>query len=102
MGPNGPVYIVQPGDIMDSIADRFGLRLEALLKANGMAEAGLVRSGQELIIPGTTYVVKPGDTLAAIAAAFGTSLGAIREANGIADPNMIYWGQVLIIPKAPP
>jgi len=102
MSPDGPVYIVQPGDTLIGLAARFGLSIEVILKANGLNEAGPLKAGQELLIPGVTYTVQPGDTLAGIAAAFNTPLTAIMAANGIADPNSIYWGQALIIPKAPP
>lgn len=50
----GPrTYTVQPGDTLRSIAEQFGVSVEALLDANNLtpAEADALRVGQELIIP---------------------------------------------------
>jgi uncharacterized membrane protein/LysM repeat protein len=104
VSPDGGAYVytVQPGDTLTSIAARFALGLDDILKANGMAEAGPIRAGQQLRIPGVAYTVRAGDTLEAIAAAYGVSVMAIIAANGIRDANSIYVGQVLFIPKAAP
>lgn len=113
------IYIVQPGDTLWSIANKFGVTIAAIVEANDIGNASLIIVGQELIIPGvdgegppvtsqpgasaapgesTIYVVQPGDTLYEIAAEFGVSVAAIVEANSLGNPNMIYVGQELIIP----
>ncbi len=43
-------YVVQPGDTLFSLAQRFGTSVEAITAANGLADAG-IRAGQQLIIP---------------------------------------------------
>ncbi len=45
------IYIVQPGDTLSSIAEKFGTTLEAIIEANNIADPDLVRAGEELIIP---------------------------------------------------
>ena len=108
----GGTYTVRPGDTLWSIAAQHGTTVNAIMQANGLANANYVYAGQRLIIPGGgnssgsgsqagggTYVVRPGDTLASIAYRQGTTAWAIANANGLANPNYIYPGQRLRIPS---
>jgi LysM repeat protein len=45
-------YIVQPGDTLSVIAERFGVSLAALSAANDITDVDSISPGQELIIPG--------------------------------------------------
>lgn len=47
-----PVYVVRAGDTLTAIAARHGTTVAALMSANGIRNADLVRSGQRLTIPG--------------------------------------------------
>jgi LysM repeat protein len=98
IGPAGLIYVVQPGDTLTALSERFGLSLEAIAAANGMAESQPLLAEQELVIPGAVYHVQPGDTLADIAAAFGVPQAVIVTANSIAAPGAIGAGQPLAIP----
>jgi len=98
IGPAGLVYVVQPGDTLTALSERFGLSPEAIAAANGMAEPQPLLAEQELVIPGAVYHVQPGDTLADIAAAFGVPQAVIVTANSIAAPGAIGPGQPLAIP----
>jgi len=44
-------HIVQAGDTLGTIAQQYGVSLEALMQANGLADANLLSVGQELTIP---------------------------------------------------
>ena len=70
-------YVVQPGDTMWLIARKFGVSLEALLKANPQVTDGdKISIGEKIFIPqgsggsggsggssaGGTYTVRAGDT----------------------------------------
>lgn len=101
-GPGGLVYLVEPGDTLTTVGERFGVSPEAIAAASGMPEPGPILAGQELMVPGTTYVVQAGDTLTSIAVAFGVTPAAIMEANGIADASTIYAGREVAIPGAAP
>ncbi len=57
--PPTTTYRVQPGDTPISIAERFGISLEALLAANNMDANEPIRVGQELIIPLATPTPTP-------------------------------------------
>ena len=45
------VYVAQKGDSMSRIAARFGVTIEALMAANGLANPNIVNIGQVLVIP---------------------------------------------------
>ena len=46
-----PPYIVQPGDTLSEIAERFGTSVEAIAQANGIDNPHLIFPGQSLRIP---------------------------------------------------
>ena len=45
------VYVAQKGDSLSRIAARFGVTIEALMAANGLANPNVVNIGQVLVIP---------------------------------------------------
>jgi LysM repeat protein len=103
-------HIVQPGENMFRIALRYGVTVEAIAQANGIANTHMVYVGQRLTIPatgyepaepspgGTTYVVQPGDNLFRIALRYNIGYLELAQYNGIANPANIYVGQVIRIP----
>jgi LysM repeat protein len=119
-GPaDNPAYLVQPGDTLSEIAERFSTSVTALAQANGIENPNLIFAGQTLRVPTElsanlpytggppttdlaqeTYLVQPGDTLSQIAERFGTSAKAIAQANGIENPNLIFVDQVLYVPAS--
>ncbi len=44
-------YVVEPGDTLSVIADRFNVSLQALADFNGIADMNTLSPGQELVIP---------------------------------------------------
>ena len=44
-------YVVQPGDTLGSIASKFDVSLEDLMRANGISNADYVQVSQELLVP---------------------------------------------------
>lgn len=46
-----PTYVVQPGDTLRGIADRYGTTVARLQQANGIADENLIEVGQILNIP---------------------------------------------------
>jgi LysM repeat protein len=51
---------VQPGDLLSSIALEYGVTAEAIVQANGIQDANVIRAGQVLVIPNPTPT--PGPT----------------------------------------
>jgi LysM repeat protein len=44
-------YVIQPGDTLSVIAERFGVSVAALSEANGITDVNSIRPGEELNIP---------------------------------------------------
>lgn len=110
-----PVYYVRAGDTLTSIANRYGVSVEALAAANKLPNADAIYIGQRLVIPVNghdsapnaaasvpdtpgTYTVRPGDTLIGIATQFGVTVDDLMAANKLTDPGLVRIGQVLKIP----
>ena len=75
------IHIVQWGEYLALIANRYGVTTNAIMQANGLTNPNFIYAGQSLIIPTgaapappsgetTTYVVQRGDTLGTVAARF--------------------------------
>jgi LysM repeat protein/Tol biopolymer transport system component len=52
--PKYTYYTVRPGDTLVSIARRFGINQEAIMRANNISNPNFVYTGQRLIIPGVS------------------------------------------------
>ena len=50
-------HVVQPGENLSQIAQRYGVSVEAIVQANGLEDPSLIYSGQTLIIPAPGEVV---------------------------------------------
>lgn len=106
------VYVVQRGDTLYSIAQKYNTTVGAIRSKNNLTSDTL-SVGQILTIPGdiestgeedvtedttTTYVVKRGDSLYTIASTYGVTVDELKNANGIVG-DIITVGQVLTIPS---
>jgi len=108
------VYIVQPGDTLSSIAERFRLSPQSIISANGLANPNFLQVGQRLILPGldlagtlTTLPLQPGMTFETLARQYHMDSAPLRRVNRLISPDQIYIGQTLIvlqeaIEKTPP
>ncbi|MEM9515268.1 MAG: LysM peptidoglycan-binding domain-containing protein [Actinomycetota bacterium] len=119
-------YTVVSGDALSLIANRHGVRLAALLQANGLGMTSVIMPGQQLAIPaggtapaaasapaaepsaapapapaapsGLSYTIVSGDSLSIIAMRHGVSLGALLQENGLSLDTVIHPGRELAIP----
>ena len=100
---NTNTYIVQSGDTMSDIADRYGTTYQHLAAINGIADPDLIYPGDVIVIDGVasgsgqTYTIQAGDTLSGIAGMFGTSVAHLVALNGIENPDLIYAGDMIRI-----
>lgn len=118
------IYVVQVGDTLSSIAQRYGLNMVELAMANGVINPNLIYVGQRLKVPhlignkpiaasSTTtaatstptppetkrlHIVSSGETLYRIATKYGTTVQALASANNLDNVALIYVGQQLVIP----
>ncbi len=96
-------YIVQRGDSLYSIANKFNTTVENLKEINNL-KSNLLQIGQKLVISGTPsttdnlYTVKKGDSLYQIALKFNTTVNDIKRLNNLTS-NLLSIGQQLKIPK---
>lgn len=116
-------YVVESGDTLGGIADRFGVDIEVIQAANGLDGVDIF-VGQELTIPRSgaapaatstpapgatsappsgvdTYTVQPGDTAFGIALEFDTTVEALAAANDMTEDEItdLQIGQVLRLPR---
>jgi murein DD-endopeptidase MepM/ murein hydrolase activator NlpD len=104
---SGPVYIVQSGDTLWSIAVRFNLTLDELMTANSGVDPNLLSAGQELVIPGlegltgilNTEVVGLGDSLRGLSRRNQVPVSLLQRLNRIISPSELYVGVSLIVPQ---
>ena len=103
----GPIYIVQSGDTLSSIAERFNVTVADLMNANNMANANLLDVGQQLVIPGLegvtgildTEVVNFGDSFHSLVRRTQVAIPLLRKLNRLVSPTEFYVGASMIIPK---
>ena len=88
------MHVVQAGETLSEIADKYGVDAEEILQLNGIDDADTIIVGQKLRIPLTEldaaapappgmHRVQPGETLSAIAKRYAVDLAALMELNGI-------------------
>jgi len=96
-------YVVQAQDTLYSIARRHGVSVDAVLWANNLTDANVLKAGQTLTIPPSTgklHTVKDGDTVESLAQAYSVSKTGIAAVNGVAQDATLKPGQRLLIPVA--
>ncbi|MGX8716901.1 MAG: LysM peptidoglycan-binding domain-containing protein [bacterium] len=108
-------YVVQKGDTLSDIAQRFNTSIEDLRKNNRLRN-DVIYVGQKLHlnvkeavsenkklpqIDTEKYVVQSGDVLCKIAKRCGTSVNDLKRINNISNPNNLHIGQVLYIKAQP-
>lgn len=113
-------YVVQPGDTLDTIGQRFNVSVVSLRIANEIESARQVTPGRTLVIPadapaygafpslevpaggvvadGEVVVLQPGDTIDRIAARFDKDTACIVRANDIRNVRAVRAGQSIGIP----
>jgi spore germination protein len=94
------IYIVQLGDNIHSIANKFGMSAERLISDNGLINPNNLVIGQTLIIlyPTQTYTIQFGDTLNSITQTTGITMQQLIRNNPILyDSDKIYPGESLVI-----
>ncbi len=106
-GTSGPVYIVQSGDTLSSIASRFNISLNDLMTANNITDPNLLAAGQQLVIPGLegvsgvldTTLINFGDSYRSLMRRTQIPEDLFRKLNRIVSPSEFYVGANMIIPQ---
>ncbi len=98
-------HVVQPGQSLWSIAERYGCTVTSLRQRNQLS-GDLITPGQRLSVDCASqaqsaaevvrYAVQPGDTLTSIAARFATTIDELIRRNEL-HGDVIYAGQSLAV-----
>ncbi len=109
-GQTTETHEVIAGETLSTIAESYGLTLEALMAENGITDPDAITIGQQLALPAQaerseptplpTHVVQAGETLSEIAEEYNISLTRLMLFNGLRDANALFVGQELRIPPA--
>jgi len=101
-------HIVRPGETLGLIAQNYGVDIYTLASANGISNAHLIHTWQELTIPSAagqqtavatvrgTHIVRRGETLEGIAKSYGIALSDLIALNNVFG--WIYPGEELALP----
>ncbi len=100
-----PIYIVQAGDTLSSIATRFGVDADAIQTANGITDANTLAIGQQLVIPGlegvsgllTTEIVPFGATFDSLLREYQLDAASLIKVNRLTSRSEAIAGVDLII-----
>ena len=96
-------YIVEQGDTVSSIAEKFDVSLETVLWANDLTSSSKIGIGETLIIlpiTGIMHIVEKGESLSYLAELYKSDMDEIIDFNNFSDNDEIYIGDFLIIPDA--
>lgn len=118
-------HVIQAGENLTRIAERYGLTTEELMEINGITdpntivigerlrltpvittetaqpdapEAAPTNNGNPIATLNRTYTVEPGDSVPYIALRFGVDEKALRWLNNLEEGGLLELGQVLILP----
>lgn len=94
------IHVVQAGETIASIANRYMVPVTRLVYENGIANPYNLVVGQTIVItyPSETYEVKTGDTLESIAKEYNVTIMQLYRNNpGLLERDYIIPGETLII-----
>jgi murein DD-endopeptidase MepM/ murein hydrolase activator NlpD len=105
--PGDATYVVQAGDSLWGIAQRFRVSLEELAALNNITNASQLMVGAELKIPGlpnfsgrlTTITVPYGENLISLSRRYGLSAPLLAQLNHLMSPHELVAGSYLVIPE---
>lgn len=95
-------YVVQSGDSLERIANRFGVTISTIIWENKLSVRSIIRPGDRLSIPpvsGVLHTVRKGDTIASIAKRYGTTQEKILAWN---VSRVLAVGDRIVVPDGAP
>ncbi|MDP2727822.1 MAG: M23 family metallopeptidase, partial [Dehalococcoidia bacterium] len=98
-------YVVEEGDTVASLGEKFEISTNTILWANGLSKGATLKPGQELtVLPvsGVLHAIRPNQTLGSIASLYKIKAQKITDANNLDSANDIFAGDLLVIPGGAP
>lgn len=99
-------YLVQEGDTLSTIANKFNTNENTIMDLNNIAFPDMIRAGKEIIVPINKekyfdyYKIQKGDTLYAISRQYNINPHLLAILNGLKEEDYIYPNQEILIPKS--
>lgn len=96
------VYVVEKGDIVGNIAEKFGVSQDAIISVNRLKNTRTLQIGQVLKIPsidGIVYTVKEHDTASSVSDSYKISLEKFSLVNSL-QSDELKEGSVVFLPDA--
>lgn len=99
-------YLIQRGDTLKSIAEKYNTSPETILDLNNIAFQDEIREGREIIVPGNKekyfeyYTISSGDTIYGIARKYNINPELLALLNGLENSDYIYPNEDILIPKS--
>ncbi|HET7672897.1 MAG TPA: CHAP domain-containing protein [Candidatus Saccharimonadales bacterium] len=93
-------YKVQPGDTVQSVAEKFGITSETIRLSNNL-EGDSLSPGMDLLISpidGLVYRVQPGDTPQSLASRYRADANQIITFNDVEVTGRLKVGRLIVIP----
>ncbi|MEM7196803.1 MAG: LysM domain-containing protein, partial [Pseudomonadota bacterium] len=92
------VHVVQSGDALYLIADKYRVPLRDIIQINNMTPPYILHPGQKIIVPAASFhIVKKGDTLSQLARDFGVGMHDMVRLNKMDPPYLLQIGQRLLV-----
>lgn len=100
---NENYYIVQKGDSLWSIANKYGITVDKLKDINNL-KSNLISVGQKILVKDTSssldvgiyYTVNSGDTLYGIANKYGLTVDELKKMNNLTNNNLTINQKLLV------
>ena len=94
------IHVVQEGETINSIADKYGVSVDRLILENGLTPPINLAVGETIVIlhPKITYMIQQGDTLDSIAEKNKVTIFQLLRNNPyLSDREYIYPGETIVI-----
>lgn len=107
MGCSGPVHVIEKGDTLYSIAQKYHTRVRILLDLNPFVDIYNLQPGDEICIPVETlpdqmefrpYVVKRDETIGSVLQKFSISFEELARVNKVLSNQKMPPGTILLLP----
>ncbi len=101
-----PIYVVQKGDTLNSIALRFGISPDELQSVNGISDPNALYIGQRLTLPGlpgisgilTSGTLSYGESLTNLIRQYNVDQNGLAFLNKMTSPSEAIAGSMFILP----
>jgi murein DD-endopeptidase MepM/ murein hydrolase activator NlpD len=93
-------YIIQGGDTLSLIAERYGISVTTLKFANNLSDIDTILPGDKLVVPsanGVLHKVKAGETLLGIVNKYRGDFEKTLKENSLDEKSFIFAGQDILV-----